>query len=218
LPDETRTAIPKLEELNLLEGAPANYDRSKLPWLMLIKDATYCYQCFGLGNAITPQEFWEAYCYLFRARSYDPDSWGDRTRKVVYYSKKRATKSKKLSDNEMKLLCFDVHYELSGLAEFCKLPEFLDKMKRKRKALVEDYCDELYGFIANKQRRCKKAGRGQQLELGLPLPEIERTMTEPSSGYDVAKLFYDRTGMSRPAKLKWKAKNKWARSFRRRAA
>ena len=193
--------MPRLDTLNLLEGAPSDYDRRTLPWLTIIRDAVHRYRCFGLGNNISPQDFYEAYCYLFKARSGNPQSW--------------ETKSKKNYDG-MQLYCFDVHYELSGLSDLCLMDTFLNKVKSDRKEIVGKFRNRIQDYVSSSQERCTKVGKGHQLELGM-LPDLERTMIEPSNAYEVAKLFYDSQKLSKPLKAKWKGRHRWSRSFRRRA-
>jgi hypothetical protein len=194
--------MPRLDTLNLLENVPSDYNRQKLPWLTIIKDAIHRYRCFGLGNNISPQDFYEAYCYLFKSRSGDPGTW--------------ETKPRKNYDG-MQLYCFDVHYDLSGLSNLCEMDKFLNKIKNDRKEIVGKFKDRIQDYVSKSQERCKKVGKGHQLELGM-LPDLEHTMTEPGNAYEVAKLFYDSRKMSKPLKTKWRGRRRWSRSFRRRAA
>lgn len=195
-----------LESLDLLEGTvPESYNRSKLVWLECIKDALHLYLDFGLRGKVRVTDFFDSYWYLFQIRSEDPSTWGDL--KNIKWCFTEDGKRKKLdhtpTDKEIAGHCFDVHYELSGLANYCAMARFLNKIHSNREELVKLNRDKLFRYVSEVQiRDMKRIAPGRQIPLTLAAGEIERILVEPLEVAKFAELFYYPSALMKPPKMK----------------
>lgn len=156
-----------MDKLDLLSDTVVE-DKNRLIWLECIKNAVHSYRDFGLRNELDVNEFFNAYWYLFQARSTDT------------YGKLGL---KEGSDNY-----FDIHYERAGLANHCTMSRFLGKIKDDRKELLDYNWDRVVGFVHREQAKDRKAGDRKQVTL--PVISMASILLEPKEPNVLASMFY----------------------------
>ncbi len=173
----------RLDNLNLMEALDTNAPQEKVLFLQTITDAVHNYLFFGLGkNGTSAQEFAHACEYLFNVRSFDASTW--------HTESLRRTRSKvDLTDNEYRSMCFDIHYEYSGLSTYMTIDRFLSWLKKERKRLLEDNSNQVFGYMLELYKKaCEEASDGHQLPL--PLFDYIDILVCPKTPKDVAKLVF----------------------------
>jgi hypothetical protein len=155
----------RLDRINLLEFLSPRYPAVKVMYASIIQDAAANYlYAFLSKNSTSSEEFFSAWQYFFKITSTDNKSWNHhRTIKQSYlHNGERTYKNHYLNDNELRLMCFDKHYEFSGLSELMHIDKFRAGLKTKRRQILMDnweqvkkHIDYLYAKevdqIANKQ-------------------------------------------------------------------
>jgi hypothetical protein len=193
--------IKYIQHQECLEGGKIPHEQ--LIWLVQVQSAANDWLFFGLSekNGITVDKFWEAHRYLHLVRSTAPDTWSSRVLRATYEDEvtgKRKTEIIHLSDNQMRAGCFDVHYELSGLAKHMHPDRFLGKLKSMRELLVRqnwDTINERLDFMQADYLN-REIARGRQI----PFKFINRfeVLTNPKDGRDVAELVFYESRFNKP--------------------
>jgi hypothetical protein len=177
----------RLDRLNLMELLETNAPQEKILFLQTITDAIHNYLFFGLGrNGTTAQEFAYACEYLFRVRACAPETWN----MEVQAGKKRRTSSKQnLSDSQYRSMCFDIHYEYSGLSTYMPLDRFVSWLKQERRHLLDENAPQVAGYMLELYfKACEQASLGHQLPL--PIFDYVDTLVCPKTPTDVARLVF----------------------------
>lgn len=186
-----RTRLDRLDFTGLAKGC-----EQKVLYLQTITDAVHNYLFFGLGrNGTTAEEFAYACEYLFHIRASDASTWPADADKLDLFLEGSAGPGKPtvvsvdLTDCQLMAMCFDTHYEFSGLSNHMPMDKFLTWLVRTRTQIITDNAaqvDEYLNYMYS--RACQAAKPGHQL----PLPMFDRhaTLIRPSSPADVARLMY----------------------------
>jgi hypothetical protein len=202
-----------------MEYASGTDDPYKLLAIRIISDAASNYLYWGFGrNGTTIEKFWEANEYFFRVRSNDPESWKDARymRKMVIdpVTGKKRFVNEELSDETLKLGCFDRHYELSGLDNLMTLDKFTRWLAIRREELVRENEDQINEYVELlKGVSWEQCIRQQVKQHGISAPaflfetttpaEKMEVLVRPTSPVDVANLVYYNKNRGVP----WKARD-----------
>jgi hypothetical protein len=178
----------RLDKINFMEDLSASVSSEKILFLQTITDAIHNYLFAFLGrNGTSAEEFAFAHEYLFRVRSYDPATWADRGSRT---------------EAQMKDMCFDVHYEMSGLSYWMDIDKFLRDLRNYRREIVEDNRDQVLEYLGILySKACLEAHPGHQLPL--PLGDRLDALSSPNSPADIARLlFLPKRYLSEPIRQK----------------
>jgi hypothetical protein len=182
--------LDKLEVSKLADGRGSG---EELLYRAVILEAVNCYLFFGLGrNGFVAEEFCWAADYFFTATSDKPDTWNSERRvqvsDVAYgcgHGKNR--KFVDLTDDEMEAMCFDQHYEMSGLCRSMTIRRFRKLLREKRRTIVEGNLHQISEYL--RSIRDKSAGKGEYLRPGCVTGDLLETLVAPSAEA-LAELLY----------------------------
>lgn len=138
----------RLDRIDLFDYAAGSDVPFKLLFLKVIQQAAQDYLFFGLGkNWITLEDFADAHRYFFIVRSERPETWEHaRYFREVFeneQTKKRTLRVLKLTDAELKLATFDVHYSLAGLDKVMPREQFTKLLEDQRLTILASTWDQV---------------------------------------------------------------------------
>lgn len=167
----------------------------QMVWLSQVQSAANDWLYFAISekNGITAEKWWEAHQFLFRTRSTDRTTWGPAYRREVYFDeteRRRKTVISKFTDDQMRCMCFDSQYEMSGLSKIMHLDRFLVMLHKQREMLVKQNWEAVNEYLD----LLELTGARRAIALGrqIPFKFIDRfqVLTNPQSGRDVAELLF----------------------------
>jgi hypothetical protein len=190
----------RLDRLNLMEylgsGAPAE----KVLYARIIQDAASNYLYAFLGkNGTSAEEFFSAWLYFFKVSSVDRVSWDHhRTIKHSYSLRgQKVRESRYLIDSELQSMCFDKHFEMSGLSTYMHIDKFKSGLKAKRRKILTDNWEQVQNYVsALYQHELNQIAEGQQVPLQVWGNELLEVLVDPPSPVHLAGVLYV------PSKLK----------------
>jgi len=192
----------RIDRVNLLEYLTSNAPAEKVLYSRIIQDAASNYLYAFLGkNGTSTEEFFAAWMYFFKVMSTDRVTWDHhRTIRHSYTSRgHKIHEARHLTDGELQKMCFDKHYEMSGLSNHMHIEKFREGLKKKRREIltanweqVKAYVDSLY------QSELAQIADGQQVPLQIwgPPNWLMEILIDPPSPCHLAGVLYV------PAKLK----------------
>lgn len=156
-------------------------DPEKGLYFSIIRSAVEDYLFFGVKgkHSCDAEEFLSAYNYLFVSRSSDKSTW----------LTKESFDDTIVTDEQLKLACFDVHFDLASLGKVIKRPVLLTLLKSKREKCVQ----ENYDFMVKKMNGNRRAyqlatGKGNKI-ANFDKSYLSKILVEPTET-SVAKLFF----------------------------
>ena len=194
----------RLDTIDFMDFAGGSDSPIKMLYIKVISDAASDYLFFGLGkNGTVADDFWYATEYFFNVRSYRKETWEHaKFMRHAYFdetSKKRVSTSIMLTDEELKMACFDRHYELAELDRQMPFEMFLVWLKQRREELllenmaqVNDYIDLL------QQTALKEVEGGQQIQHRFNAIDRFQVLCRPDSPEQIAELVYYKPRYRRP--------------------
>ena len=218
----------QLDNLDFLTAAmDKDYSRAKLAWLEVIRDAVACYWFFGLkSSGVTPDEFYDAYYYLFHAVSMDPSTWRCSRHRVDVYVDEQGQKvkvKKTFTEQDLKMQCVDQHFDLSGMGKYCTLPRFLAQVKKVRAQIVMANRKQMLSGLSPD----RGTGPGLSVNPQLPLQVenvdmdqflAEQILVEPTSPVQLAELLYADSAPQSVRKGWMECWRVWRQSYHKRVA
>lgn len=184
----------RLDRVNLLDYVESHIPTDKILFSRIIQDAANNY-LYAITDKGCPsiEEFFSAWQYLFNITSNNKRSWEkSRSIKISYdYRGNKITENRYLEDTTLKLMCFDKHYELSGLSEYMDIDKFRKGLRSKREQILKDRWEHVVTKI--KALHDKELGQitdGKQLPLPLWNEDLLTTLTYPSSPESLANAVY----------------------------
>jgi hypothetical protein len=184
-----------LDRLDFVGMMNAADQPEKMLYLQSITDSIHNYLFFGLGrNGTTAEEFAYAVEYLFQIRANDPKTWEKRRVMVTTAEDedtgKRSMVKLDLTDEDMIGMCFDTHYEYSGLSLHMPMDRFLTWMVRERRKIVEENMGQILAYLDSLyyEKACSRAKGGHQLPL--PLNDRLHSLVQPDNLGEIARLVY----------------------------
>lgn len=136
--------------------------------LRVIKISIRDYLYFSLGdNGIKPEDFLDAYQYLFKVRAND------------------------LHTNDENSRCFDTHFKNCVLSDYIEMNDFLVKLKDKRNSLISSSPAIIKKHISSYRNREWKTEKctGKKELYSIPSSEIPSLLISPDNEERVAQLF-----------------------------
>lgn len=169
---------PRLDRLDLMECLEQNAPQEKVLFLQTITDAVHNYLFSFLGrNGTSPDEFAFACQYLFYVRADDPSTWSEESIQEG------------LTPGQIRDMCFDTHYEFSGLSSLMCMDRFLKQLKETRESIIKENQEQIFDYLGKLYTKaCEEAHNGHQLPL--PLQDRIQILTLPQSLREVASLLY----------------------------
>lgn len=198
----------RIDRLNLLEFLESNSPSEKVLYTYIIQDAASNYLYAMLGkNGTSVEEFFSAHQYFFKVESTRSATW-DHHRQIKYSYTCKGQKVKVdhyLTDSELKLMCFDKHYELSGLINHMDIDRFRSKLKQKRARIIHNNLEQVKSYINSLyQKELDQIVDGNQVPLQIWTGDFVSILVDPPTPFHLANLLYV------PSRLK-KARKKRAR-------
>lgn len=185
---------PRLDRLDLRSCLPADEPPECLLFLETISDAVSNYLYFGLGrNGTTGYEFFCSYRYFYVVRSDDPLTWESAHIQMCYETEEgeRIRQERELTEEEMKMGCFDVHYDRSGLSRRWRIERFLRSLKTMRLNIVLENQERIQDYLRQlRERDFDRLLEGSQTRLPLLSADMISTLVEPRNGAAVAELLF----------------------------
>lgn len=198
----------RIDRVNLLDFLESNVPSHKVLYARIIQDAASNYLYAFLGkNGTSIEEFFAAWQYFFKVVSTNKKTWDHHRTVKLSYTKKgvKVNENRYLSDNELILMCFDKHYEFSGLEEYMNIDKFREGLKVKRTKILKDnwaqvsaYVDTLY------QNELNQVADGRQVPLKVWDENLLSTLVDPITPIRLASLIYIPTKLKRPIRLRTK--------------
>ena len=193
---EIHVTDERIDRINLMDYLPANSPPEKVLFARIIQDAASHYLfAFLEKNGTSAEEFFAAYQYFFKVVSTDMESWNHhRTIKNSFTQRgQKVVDNRYLNDNEMKLMCFDKHYDLSGLSDYLHIDRFRNKLKERRRAIIsrpenwehiKTYVKSLY------QRELSLIVSGNQVPLQVWNEDLLQLLVDPPTPYHLATAIF----------------------------
>lgn len=183
----------RLDRIDFMDYARGSDDPFKLLYLKVISDAASDFLFFGLGkNGCVAQEFWFAHEYFFQCRSYDPTTYEHsrylRNSYVDEDLKCRVTKEIALTDNELKLSCFDRHFVTAGLDSFISFDQFLVWLRERRQQILEESKEQVNTYLDLLQATSLRRVPNSQVPYKLNTLDRFKILTQPESAEQVGEL------------------------------
>lgn len=206
----------RIDRINLLEFLESNIPSDKVLYSCIIQDAASNYLYAFLGkNGTSAEEFFAAWQYFFKVESTNKSSWDhNRTIKHSYISRgQKVTETHQLTDDELKLMCFDKQYELSGLHKHMHIDKFRLLLRTKRQRIVKDNLAQITSYVNSLyQNEINQITNGQQIPLQVWNENILTVLTDPPTPMHLASLIYVSNKLKTNKKPKSKKKHKGSRS------
>lgn len=185
----------RLDRLDLEQGTIVKGERETLIYLYLITREIHNYLYFCLGNnGTTPDKFLEAYRYLFLVRSDRPETWGSRLLKTQRLDVDGRLQNSvvQLTDEEMRLGCFDVQYELSGMQDVMHIERFERWLQERRAAILRENLPQFLAYLDElRAHELNTISQGRQLPLwAFGTDDPMRVMVAPETFRQLAQMIY----------------------------
>jgi hypothetical protein len=181
---ESNPRLDKTDELlkEILNGdTDPNFAVFAAPFLKAIHN----YKYWALGDNKTTDVKWQdAHDYLFVTRATNPATWGSREMRYTedLDDGKRITHRLTLSDAEMRVRCFDVHYELLGLDKVLPMESFLRMLQHERETVIKVNRDQVLECLASiRSEEFCRLPYGTQMNLTFTVHDLVKTLTRPDS-------------------------------------
>lgn len=182
---------------------------------MLCK-AIHCYWYWGLGkNGCTDTKWIDAFDYLFVARSNMQDTWGDRVQRYTedMPDGTRVKHVEILSEDDMKIRCFDVHYHLLNLDSVLPLSTFMSWLEKERKSILEANRAQVEIYMeAQRVREFNRMPAGSQMLFSFKFHDFINTLSRPESlsqleelvMFPLPRVRQHKPRLARPKLLSWR--------------
>lgn len=191
----------RIDRINLLEFLEPNAPPEKVLYCCIIQDAASNYLYAFLGkNGTSAEEFFSAWQYFFKVESTKRVTWDHhRTIKHSYlYRSQKVTEHRYLTDSELQMMCFDKHYDASGLSNYMDIGKFRAGLKAKRRQIlstnweqIQNYVDRLY------QHEFSQITDGQQVPLQVWSGNLLEVLIDPPTPMHLANAIYVSTKLKR---------------------
>jgi hypothetical protein len=155
--------------------------------------ADYAFFGFGRNGYHRIEHFFEAVEFLFRTRSYEPETWRDAPPiEQIFVDPESGKRIKSVTvppPETLRLQCFDKYYEISELDQAMPMDDFLETLKDARRKLILQNREQVREYVEFCRRNMLNKKRGQlQFSMELPnmdSPEFIETLVYPQSPEDV---------------------------------
>lgn len=192
----------RIDRINLLEYLEPNAAPDKVLFARIIQDAASNYLYAFLGkNGTSAEEFFAAWQYFFKVSSDNRSSWDHhRTIKNTFTRQgQKVIEDRYLLDSELQLMCFDKHYDLSGLADYMHIDRFRSNLKIKRRRILTSNWEQVQNYVhALYQRELSHIADGQQVPLQVWHEDLLTLLVDPSSPHNLANAIYVPNKLKRP--------------------
>lgn len=193
----------RIDRINLLEFLQPNTPPEKVLFSCVIQDAASNYLYAFLGkNGTSVEEFFSAWQYFFKVTSANKVSWDhNRTIKLSYNRRgQRVVESRYLTDSELQLMCFDQHYEMSGLSDHMHIDKFRAKLKEKRHKILSNNWEQVQAYVNSLyQHELSQIADRQQVPLQIWSSEdLLSILIDPPTPLHLANTIYVSNKLKRP--------------------
>jgi hypothetical protein len=143
----------RLDRIDFTAFASGTTSSTQLLYVKVVAQAASDYLYFGLGkNGTVLEEFWYSAEYFFTCRSHIEETWNRakfmRQAFVDDESGERVVSHLTLTGDELRLGCFDLHYEIAGLDRVMPLERFVLKLKEQRLAVLATSWDQVLNHLS----------------------------------------------------------------------
>jgi len=185
----------RLDKLDLIALADGKSEPLEMVLRQTILDAVSCYLFFGLGrNGYVAQEFIWAHDYFFEVKSTNSETWNPERHirvsdiKIGHgHGKNQDKRFHDMTDADIKVLCFDEQWILSGLDRAMGIGQFRRLLRQKRRNIVEANFDQVRDYL--RSIRNQAASRGEHLRPGTYQGDLLETLVSPTDE-SLASLLY----------------------------
>ncbi len=195
----------RIDRINLLEFLEPNCPPDKVLFSCIIQDAASNYLYAFLGkNGTSAEEFFSAWQYFFKVESTNRESWDhNRTVKISYSHRgQKIVENRYLTDNELQLMCFDKHYDMSGLSTYMHIEKFRKGLKDKRRRILSDNWEQVQAYVSSLyQHELSQIADGQQVPLQIWSAEnLLSILIDPPTPQHLANAIYVPNRLKRTCK------------------
>lgn len=172
--------------------------------------ADYAFFGFGRNGYHRVEHFFEAVEFLFRTRSYEPETWRDAPAiEQIFVDPESGQRVKSVTvppPETLQLQCFDKYYEISELDQAMPMEDFLETLKEARRKLILQSRDQIHEYIEF-CRRNALSRKGGQLQFAMELldmdsPEFIETLVYPKSPEEVETILLPFEPLPKRARLR----------------
>jgi aromatic ring-cleaving dioxygenase len=194
----------RIDRINLMEFLGPNAPPEKVLYARVIQDAASNYLYAFLGkNGTSAEEFFAAHQYFFKVVSTDVETWNHhRTIKQSFTRRgKKVIESRYLKDSELKLMCFDKHYDFSGLGDYVHIDRFRDKLKSRRRSILSkpENWEQVKAYVqALYQHELSMITDGNQVPLQVWNEDLLDILVDPPTPLHLASAIFVPTKAKRP--------------------
>ena len=144
----------------------------------MIKLAVEDYLYFGIKDpkACNPEEFLSSYNYLFVTKSSDSSTWQSQTEPGI-------------TNEQMKLMCFDVHYDCVALNKIIKKPVLLSLLKKKRESVVTEHLAYMTINMNHRRRIYCRLAEKTYRPISDSQTELKKSFIEPTEE-SIGRLYF----------------------------
>lgn len=198
----------RIDRINLMEFLEANAPSEKVLYARVIQDAASNYLYAFLGkNGTSAEEFFAAHQYFFKVVSTDMATWNHhRTIKQSFTRRgKKVTEDRYLTDSELQLMCFDKHYEFSGLSKYMHIDKFKNGLKARRTKILKNNWEQVTSYInVLYQHELSMIAEGHQVPLQVWHDNLLSVLVDPPTPLHLASSIFVPNKLKRPRRSRAK--------------
>lgn len=186
----TRSMDLKNTEIDFMTIVEPGGDPTKGLYISIIQDAINDYLWFGIKNknkTVTVDEFVDAYNYLFITRSTDKTTWLSKDK----FEREEDESTEPLTETQLKLMCFDAHFDFTRLRDRIKMPFLLQFLKAKRKEIVEENYPRFLRKINSSKKKYYRSKQKVYKIVNLDKDSVTHTLVEPRESEIISLYFGD---------------------------
>lgn len=158
-------------------------------YLSIIQDAMNDYLWFGLKSKYAPidiEDFLHAYNYLFITKSTEESTWFSSS-----IPEDEGTPEVELQPDQIKLMCFDAHFDFTKLGNRIKFPILLEFLKSKRIELVESHYPRLLRKINSSKKKYYRSKGQNYKTINLNKNLVTKCLVTPTEDELISLYFGD---------------------------
>lgn len=196
----------RLDRINLMEYLAPTAPAEKVLFARIIQDAANSYLYAFIGrNGATAEEFFASHQYFFKVVSTEKATW-DHHRSITNTFTRKGEKVKEvrhLTDEELQLMCFDRHYENSGLSDYIHIDKFRNKIKNRRRSILQANWEQVSKHIRSLyEHELSMITDGNQVPLQIWNEDLLEILVDPPTPNHLANVLYVPTKAKRPKRFR----------------
>lgn len=174
----------RLDKIDLIKSKTSQDSNESVLFRQVILDAVHQYLFFGLAskNGTSREEFFYATEYLFKINSVNKKTWPlARVIKIKDPEMKGRRKHRKvkLSDEDIKLMCFDMHYQMADFKT--PIDVFKKNLLSTRRQILTENKPSVLSYLSSLMTK-------NNYNHGYSITDVIDILTLPNNPEELAKL------------------------------